>query len=200
MAAKTVDPMVRRSFLMWLALAPLLICNLFPFAVMISTALTPEQDIYAQGTQWIPETFTWRNFVDMWETVGFGGALVNSLIVGFITTVMTILVAVPAAYAMARRPFKGMQAFRIFLLITHFWVQHYNRTTASISHSVVTAEEAERGEMPEYRQEAADAVRAFQSRDSLRQSPGIVRAARTVGNVGKGFFPVESMNVAVHIG
>ncbi|MAQ83985.1 carbohydrate ABC transporter permease [Psychromarinibacter halotolerans] len=121
MAAKTVDPMVRRSFLMWLALAPLLICNLFPFAVMISTALTPEQDIYAQGTQWIPETFTWRNFVDMWETVGFGGALVNSLIVGFITTVMTILVAVPAAYAMARRPFKGMQAFRIFLLITQMF-------------------------------------------------------------------------------
>ena len=56
--------------------------------------------------------------------------------------------------------------FLIFLLITHFWVQHYNRTTASISHSVVTAEEAERGEMPEYRQEAADAVRAFQSREA----------------------------------
>ena len=48
--------------------------------------------------------------------------------------------------------------FLIFLLITHFWVQHYNRTTASISHSVVTAEEAERGEMPEYRQDAPVAV------------------------------------------
>lgn len=113
--------MMRRSLLMWLVLAPLLICNLFPFAVMISTALTPEQEIYSAGTQWIPSRFAWENFRDMWETVGFGTALVNSLMVGFLTTVLTILVAVPAAYAMARRPFRGMQGFRIFLLITQMF-------------------------------------------------------------------------------
>lgn len=49
--------------------------------------------------------------------------------------------------------------FLIFLLITHFWVQHYDRTTASISHSVITHDEAERGVMPEYSDEANEAVR-----------------------------------------
>ena len=57
--------------------------------------------------------------------------------------------------------------FLIFLLITHFWVQHYDRTTASISHSVVTAEEAEAGVLPRYSEEAAEAVRAFEARDAV---------------------------------
>ena len=55
--------------------------------------------------------------------------------------------------------------FLVFLLITHFWVQHYDRTTASISHSVVTAEEAEAGILPRYSDEAAEAVREFQARE-----------------------------------
>lgn len=52
--------------------------------------------------------------------------------------------------------------FLVFLLITHFWVQHYDRTTASISHDVVTAEQAERGVLPRYSEEANAAVRARQ--------------------------------------
>ena len=55
--------------------------------------------------------------------------------------------------------------FLIFLLITHFWVQHYDRTTASVSHSVVTAEEAEAGILPRYSDEADAAVRAMEARE-----------------------------------
>lgn len=55
--------------------------------------------------------------------------------------------------------------FLVFLLITHFWVQHYDRTTASISHSVVTADEAEAGVLPRYSEEAEAAVREFQLRE-----------------------------------
>ena len=57
--------------------------------------------------------------------------------------------------------------FLIFLLITHFWVQHYDRTTASISHSVVSAEEAEAGVLPRYSDEAAEAVRRAEARDGV---------------------------------
>jgi succinate dehydrogenase / fumarate reductase membrane anchor subunit len=55
--------------------------------------------------------------------------------------------------------------FLVFLLVTHFWVQHYDRTTASISHSVVTAEEAEAGVLPVYSEEAAAAVLRARERD-----------------------------------
>ena len=50
--------------------------------------------------------------------------------------------------------------FLIFLLITHFWVQHYDRTTASISHSVITASEAKEGVLPQYSERANEAVEA----------------------------------------
>ena len=60
--------------------------------------------------------------------------------------------------------------FLVFLLITHFWVQHYDRTTASISHSVVSAEEAEAGVLPRYSEEAAAAVRAAEVRDGVLPS------------------------------
>ncbi|MEM8600196.1 MAG: succinate dehydrogenase [Bacteroidota bacterium] len=50
--------------------------------------------------------------------------------------------------------------FLVFLLITHFWVQHYDRTTASISHSVITAQEAKEGVLPQYSERANAAVEA----------------------------------------
>ena len=38
---------LRRSFWCWLALAPLVVLVIFPFAVMISTALKPIEDVLA---------------------------------------------------------------------------------------------------------------------------------------------------------
>lgn len=61
--------------------------------------------------------------------------------------------------------------FLIFLLITHFWVQHYDRTTASISKDVVTAEAAEDGVLPTYSDDAAEAVRAFKAREAAPATP-----------------------------
>lgn len=46
--------------------------------------------------------------------------------------------------------------FLVFLLITHFWVQHYDNTTRSVVEQVVTEE----GERPEYSDAAKEAVRA----------------------------------------
>ncbi|MEM1041831.1 MAG: succinate dehydrogenase [Bacteroidota bacterium] len=61
--------------------------------------------------------------------------------------------------------------FLVFLLITHFWVQHYDRTTASISHDVVTAEQAEQGVLPRYSDEANAAVAARKRAMQERQAP-----------------------------
>lgn len=61
--------------------------------------------------------------------------------------------------------------FLIFLLITHFWVQHYDRTTASISHDVVTAEQAEQGVLPRYSVEANEAVQRMQAERRRAETP-----------------------------
>lgn len=49
--------------------------------------------------------------------------------------------------------------FLVFLLITHFWVQHYDAQTASVAHEVITSEQVEAGELPTYPEEAQEAVR-----------------------------------------
>jgi succinate dehydrogenase / fumarate reductase membrane anchor subunit len=54
--------------------------------------------------------------------------------------------------------------FLVFLLITHFWVQHFDRTTRSIAHTVITADEAARGVLPTYDEAANEAVRARRER------------------------------------
>ena len=50
--------------------------------------------------------------------------------------------------------------FLIFLLITHFWVQHYDSTTATVVEDVITTEQLEAGETPIYPDDAQAAVRA----------------------------------------
>ncbi|MFB6271695.1 MAG: succinate dehydrogenase hydrophobic membrane anchor subunit [Salinibacter sp.] len=52
--------------------------------------------------------------------------------------------------------------FLIFMLITHFWVQHYDHQVASVTAEVVT----EKGEMPEYPKAAKEAVKARMGADA----------------------------------
>ena len=65
--------------------------------------------------------------------------------------------------------------FLVFLLVTHFWVQHYSRTTASVSHSVITTGEAAEGVLPQYPAEAEAAVRAARARTD-QPAPAAPRA------------------------
>ena len=50
--------------------------------------------------------------------------------------------------------------FLIFLLITHFWVQHYDHSTATVAVQVISSEQIEEGELPTYSQAGQEAVRA----------------------------------------
>ena len=47
---------------------------------------------------------TLQAFVDLWETTYFAQYLVNTLIVAVITTVLALIIGIPAAYALSRFP------------------------------------------------------------------------------------------------
>lgn len=107
-----------RSAVSWLVLSPLLVLALFPFAVMLSTALKPLSEVTAFPPRWLPSRLDWQNFVDMWNTVDFGTGVANSLFISLTATLLTILVSVPAGYAISRLPFHGVGVYRQFLLVT----------------------------------------------------------------------------------
>ena len=108
----------KKSLLYWLVLSPILIAILFPYAVMLSTALKPRAEIFVFDPTWWPSELRWSNFSDMWHAINFGKALMNSLIVSGTSVALVLLVAIPAGYATARFRFKGQPAYRQFLLIT----------------------------------------------------------------------------------
>lgn len=109
---------LRRSFWCWLALAPLVILVIFPFAVMISTALKPIDEVLAWPPRWLPTRIAWSNFADMWAAADFGTALFNSVFISVMATLLAIAVAVPAAYAMSRLVLPARGLYRQFLLVT----------------------------------------------------------------------------------
>ena len=111
-------PLARKSLLIWLILSPLLIAILFPFVVMFLTAVKPRAEVFSYPPRWLPSTFRWQNFADMWQAVGFGPALFNSLLISIGTTILVLIVSVPAAYALARFRFRAKNLFRQFLLGT----------------------------------------------------------------------------------
>ena len=73
-----------------------------------------------KSTGWFPWPLTFENFVFAWNDIGFNFFFWNSMIVGVLTTVFTLLVAMPCGYALARLRFRGKQAFMLVLLCTQF--------------------------------------------------------------------------------
>ncbi|WP_374015122.1 carbohydrate ABC transporter permease [Massilia sp. BJB1822] len=113
-----MNPKLKRSLWAWLALSPFVVIILFPFAVMFFTALKPAEEVFSFPTRWLPVQWRWQNFIDMWHGANFGPALKNSVIVSIASTALTLAASVPAAYAMARFPFRGRSHYRQFLLVT----------------------------------------------------------------------------------
>jgi multiple sugar transport system permease protein len=109
---------LKRSLWCWLALSPLVIVVLFPFAVMFFTSFKPASEVFVYPARWLPTHWRWENYVDMWQAANFGVALRNSIVISFLSTALALAVSLPAAYALARFPFRGRGVYRQFLLVT----------------------------------------------------------------------------------
>ncbi len=109
---------LKHSALSWLVLAPLIIVILFPFAVMVTTAIKPRAEILAFPPTWLPSEIRWMNIVEMWRAEEFGQVLFNSVYVAVLSTLLSLAIAVPAAYAAARIRFPGKGLYRLFLVFT----------------------------------------------------------------------------------
>ncbi|MFF2040329.1 carbohydrate ABC transporter permease [Kitasatospora sp. NPDC058170] len=103
-----------------IVLAALTVFALVPVLVMLSSSLKPLRDV--QGPfRWIPSTVTVRPYLDIWRTVPLGRYLVNSLIVAGASTVLSVLVAILAAYAVSRYRFRGRRLFTVTVLSTQMF-------------------------------------------------------------------------------
>lgn len=91
-----------------------------PLVVMVTTAVKPLSQVQS-GFRWIPSEPTLRPFVDMWSTVPLARYFVNSVVVAAVATVLSVSVAVLAAYAVSRWQFRGRESFRLAVLSTQMF-------------------------------------------------------------------------------
>lgn len=113
-----MTPKLKKSILYWILLSPLCVVILLPFGIMFVTAVRPRDELFVYPPTWTFSEFRWENFVEMWVKTNFGGALLNSLYVSIASTVIAILLSIPAAYALSRYRFAGKGLYRNFLLMT----------------------------------------------------------------------------------
>ena len=91
-----------------------------PLFVMVSTALKPLDQVQSDFS-WLPSEPTLAPFVDMWSTVPLAEYFANSIIVAGAATVLSVAVAILAAYAISRWTFRGREAFRLAVLSTQMF-------------------------------------------------------------------------------
>ncbi|WP_299532149.1 carbohydrate ABC transporter permease [uncultured Streptomyces sp.] len=88
-----------------------------PVFVMVSSSLKPLEDVTGKF-RWIPSGLTVRPYFDIWDTVPLARYFVNSLIVAGAATVLSVVIAVFAAYAVSRYSFRGKRVFTVTVLST----------------------------------------------------------------------------------
>ena len=81
--------------------------SFLPLLWMISLAFKPPSDIVSGKPQFWPTTWSFDNFTTVFSQPLFTKALVNSIGIALIATLVSVVIAMFAAYAIARLEFRG---------------------------------------------------------------------------------------------
>ncbi|MEO5983690.1 MAG: carbohydrate ABC transporter permease [Pedococcus sp.] len=94
---------------------------LWPYLVMLLDAFRPSDDVVQTPASILPREWKWTTFAEVLGDERFRSWLQTSLVVAVASTVIVVLVAVPAAYFTARFRFPGRIAFLFLVLITQMF-------------------------------------------------------------------------------
>lgn len=93
---------------------------LFPVYWIIIASLQESDALYTKDITFIPRNITLSNYIDLFTRGKFyiGSAMINSIRVSLVCTVVCLLLAIFSAYAFARLKFKGSTIFFYGLIFT----------------------------------------------------------------------------------
>ena len=94
---------------------------LYPYFVMVCTALKSRAEIFAMDGAVLPKEWIWSNFVDIWSKAPMGRYMLNSILIAGGSTLIAMICGIPAAYALARMKFKGQTAFLGFIIVSQMF-------------------------------------------------------------------------------
>jgi len=90
----------------YVVLIALAVTIIVPVAWVFMASIKQNSEFY--GNPWaLPAGVYWQNFADAWNTAKMGEYMVNSVIVTALALAILLVVALPAAYCLARFEFRG---------------------------------------------------------------------------------------------
>jgi multiple sugar transport system permease protein len=104
----------------WVVIIALTVFIVIPLYVMVTSAIKPLGDVQGPFTWW-PSHITFSAFRTMWQTVPLAHYFANSLIVCSVATVLSVIIAIFASFAVSRWRFKGRTAFTTTVLSTQMF-------------------------------------------------------------------------------
>ena len=87
---------------------------LVPFFWMVSSSLKPANDVFSVPVKWLPETWDWSNYVNIWTHSNIGVWIRNTLVLAIAVTILQVFTGSFAAYGFAKVRFPGRDV--LFLL------------------------------------------------------------------------------------
>lgn len=91
---------------------------LFPFYWMVITSLKGTDEIRSLHQTFFPTVVLWSNYINVFNSFDFMTYVGNTLVVGILSTLGTLVTTIFAAFAFARLNFKGKDAIFALLLAT----------------------------------------------------------------------------------
>lgn len=80
---------------------------LFPFYWMVISSVKTVEEYYRNIPTFIPETVVWRNYIDAFDTANLWTLFKNTVFVGIVSTLLSLVITILSAFAFARLEFKG---------------------------------------------------------------------------------------------
>ncbi len=104
--------------LLYAFLITMAVIVLFPFYWMIISSLKTITEYKYSPPTLFPEYIDWHNYVEAFETANLGRLFLNTVYVGVVSTILSLVITVLSAFAFARLEFKGKNALFAALLGT----------------------------------------------------------------------------------
>ncbi|HHY55455.1 MAG TPA: carbohydrate ABC transporter permease [Chloroflexi bacterium] len=90
---------------------------MLPVFWLVTTSFKFGREAFAIPPKWLFFEFTWRNYTEVLETTKIGLFLTNSLIVSAGATILSLVLGVPAGYAIARSSSRVLNMSAYFFLL-----------------------------------------------------------------------------------
>ena len=113
---KVAKVFVQIALYLFLGLMALIV--LFPFYWMIISSLKDIEEYVLAVPTMFPKEFHFENYVKAFNTASLGTLFLNTLYVGIVSTVLSLVITVLSAFAFARLEFKGKNVLFAALLAT----------------------------------------------------------------------------------